>query len=220
MADITHSTMPTAKVHEPKHITTAVTGDNGKIITPSGSSDGVSVLESLDITDVVAGGVSTAGKNVVTTAIGGLAIADDPGATFGGAHYHGGAVTTTISSSTVYVALNTAGMSSTVLNGVTESGGRLTAVGAGSYILTMSVGFQLAGGTNEEIEFDFAVDGSVIGHGQRRLVGSSSDIGSLGNMVLHTLAANEVVDVYVRNNTGTQNVEHLTFELNMIRLSL
>ena len=220
MADVQHSTMTTDDVHEPKHISTAVTGDNGKIITPSGSSAGVSVLESLDITDVVASGVTTAGKNVVTTAAGGLVVADDPGATYGGTHYHGGAVTTTISSATVYVQLNTAGMGSTVLNGVTESGGRMTAVGAGTYILTMSVGFQLAAGTNEEIEFDFAVDGSVIGHGQRRLVGSSSDIGSLGNMVLHTLTANQVVDVYVRNNTGTQNVEHLTYEFNMVRLSL
>lgn len=220
MPDITHSTMVSADVHEPKHITTAVTGDNGKIITPSSSADGVSVLEQLDITDVTADGITTAGKNVVTTATGGLVIADDPGATFGGAHYHGGAVTTTISSSTVYVALNTAGMASTVLNGVTESSGQLTAVGEGNYILTMSIAFQLAAGTNEEIEFDFAVDGSVLGHGQVRLVGSSSDIGSLGNMVLHNLSAGEVVDIYVRNNTGTQNVQHLAVELNMIRLSL
>ena len=219
MADITHSTMPTAKVHEPKHITTAVTGDNGKIITPSSASDGVSVLEQLDVTDLVATGVTTEGRVVETTATGGIQISTDAGHSFGGVHYHGGAVTTTISSSTVYVQMNTAGMSSLLLNGVTESAGRLTIVTAGKYLCTLNVSFGLAAGTNEEIEFDFAVDTSVSGHGQRRLVGSSSDIGSLGSTAMIDLAANEVVDVYVRNNTGTQNVQHYTYTLNIVRMA-
>ncbi len=40
-----HVTIANADAHEPKHITISVTGDNGKIITPSSSVSGTSTLE-------------------------------------------------------------------------------------------------------------------------------------------------------------------------------
>lgn len=42
-----HSSLQNAKVHEPKHITDATAGDAGKVITPSSSTNGKSVLRKL-----------------------------------------------------------------------------------------------------------------------------------------------------------------------------
>ena len=47
MADLQHSTLTSSQVHEPKHITSASTGDAGKVITPSGTSAGTSELRNL-----------------------------------------------------------------------------------------------------------------------------------------------------------------------------
>lgn len=47
MANLEHSTLTTSQVHEPKHITSASTGDTGKVITPSSTSGGTSELRYL-----------------------------------------------------------------------------------------------------------------------------------------------------------------------------
>lgn len=59
MADIDHTGLTSSQVHEPKHITDATTSDNGKVITPSSSTDGESSLESLEGTDIASTGEST-----------------------------------------------------------------------------------------------------------------------------------------------------------------
>lgn len=51
MADVEHSAIVHANTHEPKHITTSATTDSGKVITPSSSSAGASVLRQLSIAD-------------------------------------------------------------------------------------------------------------------------------------------------------------------------
>ncbi len=48
MANVQHSTLTGSLVHEPKHISGASTSDNGKVITPSGSTAGTSVLQLLE----------------------------------------------------------------------------------------------------------------------------------------------------------------------------
>jgi hypothetical protein len=52
MANIEHSTLGHDKVHEPKHITIATTTDAGKVITSSGSTNGVSVYRKLGIAEL------------------------------------------------------------------------------------------------------------------------------------------------------------------------
>lgn len=52
MADIQHSTLPSASVHEPKHITINGTSASGKVITNSGSVTGVSEYRFLDQNDI------------------------------------------------------------------------------------------------------------------------------------------------------------------------
>lgn len=47
MATVEHSTMTSAQVHEPKHITDAGTGDAGQVITPSAAVAGTSVIRRL-----------------------------------------------------------------------------------------------------------------------------------------------------------------------------
>lgn len=49
---IAHSTIQSADCHEPKHITNATIADAGKVITPSSSVDGVSVLRKLGKADL------------------------------------------------------------------------------------------------------------------------------------------------------------------------
>ena len=52
MADIQHSDIQDANCHEPKHITSSTTADSGKVITPSGSNNGQSVLRLLTTGDI------------------------------------------------------------------------------------------------------------------------------------------------------------------------
>lgn len=52
MADIQHKDILNADTHEPKHITNAVIGDAGKVITPSSVVNGVSVLRYLSETEI------------------------------------------------------------------------------------------------------------------------------------------------------------------------
>lgn len=47
-----HVNIPSANCHEPKHISDASTGDAGKVITPSASTPGVSVLRFLTPSDI------------------------------------------------------------------------------------------------------------------------------------------------------------------------
>lgn len=49
---IAHSTIQSADCHEPKHVTNATVADAGKVITPSASTDGVSVLRKLGKADL------------------------------------------------------------------------------------------------------------------------------------------------------------------------
>ena len=52
MPTILHSALSNAEAHEPIHITDAVTGDAGKVITPSSSTNGVSELRKLVETEI------------------------------------------------------------------------------------------------------------------------------------------------------------------------
>ena len=52
MATLQHSTLPSASVHEPKHITTQGTTASGKVITNSGSSSGISEYRFLTREDI------------------------------------------------------------------------------------------------------------------------------------------------------------------------
>lgn len=49
---ILHTALTTAQVHEPKHITSSTTADTGKVITPSDSASGTSVLRKLTEEDI------------------------------------------------------------------------------------------------------------------------------------------------------------------------
>lgn len=52
MANLEHTALNSSQVHEPKHITSATTSDAGKVITPSGSTNGVSELRLLQLDEL------------------------------------------------------------------------------------------------------------------------------------------------------------------------
>ncbi len=52
MPSLQHSEMLSAQVHEPKHITSSDTSDSGKVVTPSSSVAGTSVLRRLGLQDL------------------------------------------------------------------------------------------------------------------------------------------------------------------------
>ena len=52
MADIEHTDIDSAGCHEPKHFSNATTADAGKVLTPSSTTDGVSVLRKLTSADL------------------------------------------------------------------------------------------------------------------------------------------------------------------------
>ncbi len=54
MANLEHDNLSTSQVHEPKHITSAAVGDHGKVITPSSSATGTSVLTQLSEDEITA----------------------------------------------------------------------------------------------------------------------------------------------------------------------
>lgn len=52
MANLEHDSLGSSQVHEPKHITSAGTGDSGKVITPSGTTAGTSELRTLLLSEI------------------------------------------------------------------------------------------------------------------------------------------------------------------------
>ena len=57
MADIQHRDIPSQDCHEPKNISNASVEDAGKVLTPSGTTGGTSVLRFLSLSDITDGGV-------------------------------------------------------------------------------------------------------------------------------------------------------------------
>lgn len=53
-----HVNVQHADTHEPRHITISTTADAGKVITPSNSTNGVSVLRFLNISDIDSTGIA------------------------------------------------------------------------------------------------------------------------------------------------------------------
>lgn len=55
MADIQHRDIPSQDCHEPKNISNADVADSGKVLTPSGTAAGTSVLRFLSLSDLTDG---------------------------------------------------------------------------------------------------------------------------------------------------------------------
>ena len=56
MANLEHTALISAQVHEPKHITGATTSDTGKVITPDNAVDNVSELRYLHLDEIATAG--------------------------------------------------------------------------------------------------------------------------------------------------------------------
>lgn len=68
MADIQHSAIQSIDCHEPKGITTALVADAGKVITPSSTLAGTSVLRKLTLSEIDVGEITDAVFTVVDDA--------------------------------------------------------------------------------------------------------------------------------------------------------
>lgn len=75
-----HKNITGDQVHEPKHFSGATTADAGKVLTPSASTNGVSELRALTITELSDGASALAAKqplDATLTALAGLTVAAD-----------------------------------------------------------------------------------------------------------------------------------------------
>lgn len=68
---VEHVNIQHADTHEPRHITVSTTADAGKVITPSSSTNGVSVLRFLGITEIDSTGIP-AGNYLASDGAGGF----------------------------------------------------------------------------------------------------------------------------------------------------
>jgi hypothetical protein len=221
-----------AETHEPKHITDATTGDNGKIITPSSATNAVSVLEApkmekMNSIDVSADTNAVAGTLFVADGSGGM-VAEPAGAagvTLGGLirgsmGFHGATDTTTVAD-TNYHPIDTgwggAGIVAGELNGMTFSSGLLTATYAGTYAVVCSFSLTLAAGTNDVLEWDISVDGTEIGKSQKRYIANTTDIESMSIADHVAMTAGQTIGLEIKVDT-TDNLTVHGFNFDVIRL--
>jgi|TARA_Y100000296_G_scaffold86683_1_gene127327 hypothetical protein len=231
---VEHADILSAEAHEPKSITNATTGDNGKIITPSSATNAISVLElpkaeKLDSEDSSAGGNAAAGVILEADGSGGTQwypaghATPVAGSVYGAFGHHGSSETTAIAVATTYVDIDegwSGALAAKPLNGMTFSAGTgfLTATHAGTYELTATVSVALAAGTNDNVEVDFQVDGAVIGEEIPRLITATTDVGVISVNTIHALTAAQTVGLAIRNNTTTANLDITAVSVTAIRL--
>jgi hypothetical protein len=135
--------------------------------------------------------------------------------------FHGSTDTTVIAVPDTFYPIDTgwggAGIVADHLVGMTFDSGLLTVVYAGHYLLSVSFSLTLSSGTNDVLEWDFALDGSAIGHSQKRYIANTSDIGSMGATGMHDITAGQTIGMVIKVDATDDLVVH-GFQLTVVRL--
>lgn len=212
MANLEHTALGSSQVHEPKHITTAGTGDAGKVITPDSSTAGVSELRLLKIDEI----------DTTANAEGNIYEADGSGALqvvvwpYGGCYVTTSAETTISASGTYVKAAGTTtvtNVSSNVDNGSANNRLRYTGTAARHFHIVMQASLSPASGTNQDLsvqlyKFDSsASSGSLLAHSTAVATVAGTDTYQLTSHADTLLDTNDYVEVWVANNSGTNNIE-------------
>lgn len=215
-----HSTVQHAKVHEPKHITISGTGDNGKIVTPSDTTNGTSSLE-YPKANKLDSGSEIVGTQVIADGSGGMEFEPVSGLVHGSMGFHGGTDTTVIAVGATYYPIDQgwggAGIVSDHLNGMTFSSAGLVATYPGHYLINCSFSLTLAAGTNDVLQWDISIDGAAAGHPQKRYIANTSDIGSMSITSAQILTAGQAISLVIQVDVADNLTVH-GFEMSAVRL--
>jgi hypothetical protein len=199
-------------------MTTAGTGDTGKVLTPSGTSAGVSELRKLQGDELLATG-DTDGS-ILVVASGALVITKAP--KYGSYSYHNtdGLKTIVIAAKDTWYLINATAFTSDVLNGTTYSGGYLTMTSAGIYLVQTHACLLATTGTNVVFELDVAINGTPTGHPMSRLMASGTDVGQISTTNIITVTAGQTLSAWIRNTSGTEDVDIKNFSFDAIRIGV
>lgn len=199
-----HRDLTAAELHEPINIISAGTVDAGKVLTPSATTAGESVLRNLDNSEVL-NTVADFGNMVVTnnSTVQALTAATD----------------STFNTNTDYAA-TTAGLWAGDLNvnGITFASGLLTVTKAGVYSLTgfMSVKSSVA---NTRLAVKFVVNGTVFS--TRKVTNEVATVNAetvIGGSGLTTLAVNDTLQMFiVADKNCNITLEDANIILTMVR---
>lgn len=188
-----HTILTSAQSHEPKHISTSVTGDSGKVITPSSTVAGTSDIRSLIPSEV---GVTTTDylrhhgemEIIQNSTVDTITVATD---------------------ATLYTAGDyqqiTANWTAGTVNGITHSSGELTVPVDGVYLLSCwnNITFSV---NNTLVGFKFTINGSVTSPAStptvRRKIGTGTDVGSIAASGLIQLSATNRIGIAAAASNG------------------
>jgi len=222
-----HKTILNAETHEPKHITDAVTGDAGKVITPDSSTSGISALRKLktEELDVISG---AAGQIVrVNAGATALEYKAPGGSVYGQLDVTSNTVATSITVAATDVlitgatlatpaALATAGLSNGVTFDNTGNNELLKIVTAGIYNISAAISFE--GVTGATFAFHIAKNGTALATSKIRRKTANADVGAVTLIENASLAANDTIQIAVQNEGGTGNPTITDMNLNLILL--
>lgn len=88
---------------------------------------------------------------------------------------------------------------------ITVSGNSFV-VPAGTFLFIATISMVGRGTGTNTYAFDFAKNGTVLGMKSRRATASTTDVGAVTVMGVATCAANDVIKLYVANETDTDNI--------------
>lgn len=131
---------------------------------------------------------------------------------------------TVINTQGVYVNLtgfNTSDTSGQLLNGFSWNNNTedLTANVAGLYLTTFDVSAGNAG-VNVEMQFQIQVNGILQENSDaHRKIATGGDVGNCGDTAFIRLAVGDIVELVVRNNDGTDNIESFAASVNLVRIA-
>ena len=196
MADLEHTTLTTIQVHEPKHLTGALTTDTGKVITSSSSVNGQSEYRKLSVEDL-----DTTGSNIIPK-YGAMVVINNTTPV---------AVTAAANPSLVdaadYIQVlpDTVVYSSVNLKGITFANNELTVDETGIYNLMAWSDVGVTSGNNTLVGFKISINGelsSAVPSG-KDVVPSSSVVANVSAQVLISLSAGDSIGVAVAANRTT-----------------
>jgi len=116
---------------------------------------------------------------------------------------------------------NTSDTSGQKLNGFSWNNGTedLTANVAGLYMVVFDVSAGNAG-NNQEMQYSIQVNGAIQDNADaHRKIGTGGDVGHAGDTAFIDLAVGDIVELVVRNNDGTADLESFAGSVNIVRIA-
>ncbi len=217
---VEHKDIAEVNLHEPKGVSAAAIGE---VYEADGAGSGAwtpkksAQMDTLDASLAGKGGYDV----VVNSTATGFEYVPAAGSLFGSVYFNSNAIATPIASSATYYILDPGVWGTSVTDTITWSANKFTVPNDGVYELSMALSFIGGGGGAGNIyRFAFFKNGALIATApvSRRQAGSG-DIGSISLSTMQHLAANDDVEIYVQNESATNNptVTDASFTIVLLR---